>query len=31
MDDTPRTKRLMHQRFCPQFTPVYSGTAESGA
>src|SRR5438876_6145019 len=24
-------KRLMHQMFCPQFTPVYAGTAESGA
>ena len=23
--------RLMHQRFWPQFTPVYAGTAESGA
>src|SRR2546427_11743956 len=24
-------KRLMSQRFCPQFTPVYAGTALSGA
>src|SRR2546422_9690450 len=23
--------RLMHQMFCPQFTPVYCATAESGA
>jgi len=31
IDEMPRTKRLIHQRFCPHFTPVYSGTAESGA
>src|SRR5919108_6136671 len=30
MEPTPITNRLMHHRFWPQLTPVYSGTAESG-
>jgi hypothetical protein len=31
IDDTPRMKRLISQRFWPQWTPEYCGTAESGA
>jgi hypothetical protein len=31
IDETPRMKRLMHQRFWPQFTPVYCGIDDSGA
>src|SRR4030095_8086398 len=31
MEPTPMMNRLMHQMFWPQFTPVYEGTAESGA
>src|SRR4029434_1168381 len=31
MEPIPMMNRLMHQMFCPQFTPVYEGTAESGA
>src|SRR5678810_962529 len=30
MDPIPMVNRLMHQRFWPQFTPVYAGTADSG-
>src|SRR5262247_2414729 len=31
MEPIPMVNRLMHQMFWPQFTPVYEGTAESGA
>src|SRR6266850_1388754 len=31
MEPTPIVNRLMHQRFWPQFTPVYEATADSGA
>src|SRR5258708_38320710 len=31
MEPPPIVNRLMHQMFWPQFTPVYCGTAESGA
>src|ERR1700694_2822182 len=30
MEPMPMTKSAMHQRFCPQLTPVYCGTAEIG-